>query len=119
LLDGVKLIVADVELGYVTLVISGASNEFEHLPAVVLVAIKVAKYALTDAVLLAPVVEQKYGANKGEDQMTPNGSLMVLKLAGILIVRRERIPRNVIQPKVVNVEGRINEVTEFQSTNAP
>jgi hypothetical protein len=36
LVGGVKLTVADVELGNATLVIVGASKEFEHLPAEVL-----------------------------------------------------------------------------------
>jgi hypothetical protein len=44
LVGGVKLTVADVELGIVTLVIVGASKVVAHLPASVLVAIKVAKY---------------------------------------------------------------------------
>ena len=44
LVGGVKLTVADVELGNATLVIVGASKAVEHLPASVLVAIKVAKY---------------------------------------------------------------------------
>jgi hypothetical protein len=39
----VKLIVAEVEFGIVTLEIVGASKAFEHLPAPVLKAISVAK----------------------------------------------------------------------------
>jgi hypothetical protein len=119
LFGGVKLTVADVEVGKETLVMAGVSKEFAHRPAEVLAAIKLAKYVLTEPVLLAPVVEQKYGASNGEDQMTPNGSLIVLKFAGILIDRSERIPRNAIQPKLVKVEGRVNVVTEGQSTNTP
>jgi hypothetical protein len=59
LLGGVKLTAADVVLGIVTPVIVGAPKVFEHLPASVLVAIKVAKYSLTAEVALDPVVEQK------------------------------------------------------------
>jgi hypothetical protein len=72
----------------------------------------------TADVKLEPVVEHKYGTDDGVP-IYPKKSFAVLNPEGILIDLSDRIRRRDENPRLVSVDGRVTEVTEYHSENAP